>query len=366
MLILLVTACLLFVIWGVAYARKSGFFEKYPEKQYLTEQEAATRPYYTGLSDDEKAVYTALYRGINNFEEEIDLPYDADGEEYEKIYCLLEKQEGSLFWLDQSFYTAKKLRKAKIVYRLQNDDQTSEMKQRLADETAEILSGIGSDMSDFDKAVYIHDYIVNNCRYGNDLQSGSDGSTVYDCLVYKKAQCEGYAKAYRYLAGESGLECAVVTGVTSDGENHVWNQVRIDGNWYDLDITWDDNDSQNETRHIYFLCDDKEFYDTHEPKDNNFELYSCENKDGYYVRKDLYITNMNDARSALRRESKAGKKAIELKFSDRKIYDEFKSEYDDGRIIDILTESQYGILGKSISIALRENKDLLCMTILMG
>ena len=99
------------------YIKDSGIFRDYPDAEYLTTEEAEHRPIYNQLDKDEKAVYTALYRGISQKEEKIPLPMDISGDEYSKIYCILEKQEGSFFYLDSVYYTAMKVRDAKIAYR---------------------------------------------------------------------------------------------------------------------------------------------------------------------------------------------------------------------------------------------------------
>ena len=43
-----------------------------------------------------------------------------------------------------------------------------------------------------------------------------------------------------------GLESQLITGITDKGENHAWNQVKVDGDWYNSDVTWADTDDGDE------------------------------------------------------------------------------------------------------------------------
>lgn len=89
----------------------------------------------------------------------------------------------------------------------------------------------------------IHDYLIANTEYDNELSSSSI-YTAYGALVEKKAVCEGYAKAFKYILDELEIPCVIACGLArnSNGrtESHAWNYVKIDGNWYAVDCTWDD------------------------------------------------------------------------------------------------------------------------------
>ena len=90
---------------------------------------------------------------------------------------------------------------------------------------------------------HIHDYLIENLNYDQTI-SGSNIYNLYGALVNKSCVCEGYAKAFKYLLDEAGIDCVIVigTGTNSKGEteNHAWNYVSIDGSWYAVDTTWDD------------------------------------------------------------------------------------------------------------------------------
>ena len=87
--------------------------------------------------------------------------------------------------------------------------------------------------TDYDKVLAAQIYLRSNVEYmetGNYLQH-----TAYGALVNKKAVCEGYAKAYKLLMDAMGIPCDVVIN-----EDHAWNVVCLEGNWYLVDVTNDD------------------------------------------------------------------------------------------------------------------------------
>jgi transglutaminase/protease-like cytokinesis protein 3 len=106
-----------------------------------------------------------------------------------------------------------------------------------------ILQSIPSGLSEFEREEYLFDYITSNCVY-TDTADGSDENwklfTAYGALVDGQAVCEGYSRAMLLLSGYVGLPCVLIRG-TGDGIPHMWNGIKIDGNWYHLDLTWCDS-----------------------------------------------------------------------------------------------------------------------------
>ena len=108
---------------------------------------------------------------------------------------------------------------------------------------------IRPDMSDFEKEIQIIKYLVATTNYDveelkNESHQINDSYKAYGALVNHKAVCSGYAKAFDLLAKKCGLSTIVVTGtaINSDSQNgaHAWNQVYLDGEWYNVDVTFED------------------------------------------------------------------------------------------------------------------------------
>lgn len=107
-------------------------------------------------------------------------------------------------------------------------------------------------MSEYDQVKAIHDYLVNNTTYGG---SGNRRFTAGGALVDGFAVCDGYAMAFDLLCYLSGIDCVRVTGYA--GEGHAWNKVKVNGSWYNVDVTWDDPVTHQPTLiYDYFLISD--------------------------------------------------------------------------------------------------------------
>lgn len=102
--------------------------------------------------------------------------------------------------------------------------------------------------SDYEKIKKTHDYLCNRIKYT--LDGGPEKYTAYGALVEGKAVCEGYAIAFQRLMEAMGIPCYIATGVVK-GEGHAWNLVQLNGQWYHLDVTWDDQ--ENRIIYNYFL-----------------------------------------------------------------------------------------------------------------
>jgi len=106
----------------------------------------------------------------------------------------------------------------------------------------EIISKcIRSGMSEREKALALHDWLIMNNHYDLTYTIHSPEGV----LLKGSGVCQSYAEAYSLLCTRAGLANKVLSGQTTSSssffpENHAWNLVRIDGRWYHIDCTWDD------------------------------------------------------------------------------------------------------------------------------
>lgn len=102
-------------------------------------------------------------------------------------------------------------------------------------------------MSDLEKETAIYSWIVNQVDYDWSHQdrrkeTPRESFTPYGGLVKRKAVCLGYATTFQLLCDLAGVECITVVGASFySEEDHGWNMVRLDGDWYCVDATWDAN-----------------------------------------------------------------------------------------------------------------------------
>ena len=126
-----------------------------------------------------------------------------------------------------------------------------------------INDNISDGMSDLDKEIAVHDYIVENCVYGYP-DNNDDAYTAYGALVLHQSVCDGYAEAFFIIMSCLGVKCDIVVGSTEEGL-HAWNQIELGGEWYNVDLTWDDSlpDMGSYLKHTYVNVDDSTLELTH-------------------------------------------------------------------------------------------------------
>ena len=133
-----------------------------------------------------------------------------------------------------------------------------EEQQELDAALQEVKSKIDtSGMSDEEIVLAYHEYLTSTVAYAyedyfNGTIAANHGYDMYGALVKHSCVCQGYAETMFYLLREAGLSCAIAS---SENINHAWNIVKIHGEWYHIDATWDDPvwDMPGRSYHDYFL-----------------------------------------------------------------------------------------------------------------
>lgn len=110
----------------------------------------------------------------------------------------------------------------------------------LNDKIEEIVKNEVKDETDVRKKIrIIHDYIINNTKYDKERTDKNiinyESNTAYGVLYEGYGICSGYADAMAIF-----LNYFDIPNFKVASENHVWNAVYVDGQWYHLDLTWDD------------------------------------------------------------------------------------------------------------------------------
>ena len=116
------------------------------------------------------------------------------------------------------------------------------------------LAKAETDGSDYAMALYLHDWLLDQLEYDHSLEYSSAESALTRGL----GTCQAYESAYSKLLTAAGIE----NEETRDtGDGHTWNAMKIDGQWCQVDCTWDDT-SENyygdlDQRHLYFGLSDE-------------------------------------------------------------------------------------------------------------
>jgi len=205
------------------------------------------------------------------------------------------------------------------------------MQKKIDAKAAEIIASFPSGASAVDKLLAIHDYIGKNCAFTDVKDSGSS-QTIYGGLIEGKIQCEGYAKTMGFLCDKAGIENLLIVGENNKQLSHAWNMVKIDGEWYNIDITWDDptgNSDPNFVIHNYFNVTDAEILNISHFQDLDTTAFTppkaTATKANYFIYYKLYVKSADEALSLMQQEmtksAKAKKPVAEIKCSSKEVYD---------------------------------------------
>ena len=141
-----------------------------------------------------------------------------------------------------------------------------------------------TDGSDYARALWLHDWTLDQLEYDHDLNWCSAESG----LTRHQGTCESYQRIYAKLLDAAGIANGRITG-----NGHTWNAVKIDGKWCQMDLTWDDtNDNwygDLDQRHLYFGLTDELMAIAHSDHTANYQAegYSYRSTDlsnNYFVR----------------------------------------------------------------------------------
>ena len=143
-----------------------------------------------------------------------------------------------------------------------------------------------TDGTEYEIALYLHDWLLDQLEYDDSLK----WSSAESALTRGLGTCQAYESAYAKLLSAAGIENAE-TRDTYDG--HTWNAIKLDGEWYQVDCTWDDT-SDNfygdlDQRHLYFCLTDELMAIAHPGHERiyNTDSYATRStslKDNYFVR----------------------------------------------------------------------------------
>ena len=169
---------------------------------------------------------------------------------YAELFHITSIGVSKAYYTDSSYTTIK-------VYSISVEYNKSQSDYNLAlkfynDKVDEIISGITPEMSDLEKALYVHDYIVTHFKY-------DESYTKYDAYSFfmtNDGVCQAYTQAFNGIMHRLGIEC---TSAIDTPDKHTWNIITLNGKNYHIDATHDDPVGQSEgaAKHNLFLLSDK-------------------------------------------------------------------------------------------------------------
>lgn len=254
--------------------------------------------YYTQLTETEREIYLKIASVVEKYETKVvEIGDDTlSANHASRAYEAYLLDNPAVFYISSEYEINELhvLNVTKLEINLKYTCSQKEIeikKQALNQEINRIISEIVTpEMTEFEKEVALHDYLVENIEYYdytdiNDIPAVKHNA--YGALVQKEAVCDGIAKAYSLLLDKSNITNTVVTG--SINFNHAWNKVLIKDSWYNVDVTSDACGEGRVLSHVYFNLSDEEIAVTH-VFDTTFSTPKCSSQEyNYYEYNDFKL-----------------------------------------------------------------------------
>ena len=222
--------------------------------------------YYSCLTTGQRHLYDSLLLGIRKMSTKVLLPIRPINE-IARIFDCIQYDHPDIFHVagfSQSNDAYKKKCTIKPEYKYTPSFVNE--KKKIVGEYLRRFDAVKM-LSDYEKELHIHDHCLENFSY--DHAKDEYANSLLGCVLNGRAVCEGIAKFVKLVSDYVGLENVYVTGKAADpardgrAENHAWNIVKIDGEYFHLDATFDMTIMDKDKRYDYFNLSDGDIKKDH-------------------------------------------------------------------------------------------------------
>lgn len=228
---------------------------------------------YNTLTHKQRNAYAEILEGALENSSSISL-YDLNitSNDLQTAFWACDYDNPQLLNVDNGYqytYSGSRIYSVTLLY-CKNASQTSAALKNVESKTADVIAQAKKLPNDYERVKLFHDYIINRTVYtasGYISIAETDGP-----VLYGKALCEGYSRAFEYLCQSVGIECVCISGTARSSlgsGGHMWNMVKLDDKWYHVDVTWDDpitTSGEQVLEYDYFLLSDSQIKKDHTVK----------------------------------------------------------------------------------------------------
>ena len=265
------------------------------------------------MTDDDEMYYKKLMDAMLSQEDIIALSDDTEKNEF---YVDLLRQSPYFFFVDEY-----KLNDNNVYFTYKFDKKEQDEKLRFIDEKfLEIINcHANKDDNTLDRILNIHSAVARSMVYDHARTDNKQLSSplfqypadeIYKALKTEKSLCYGFAYTLRFALLQAGIDCFCVYGpCRNQGEAHMWNIFKYNGNFYTCDSAWDRSDGgyaqlahfgktekEREVDSLYISGYSSTFFDEYgdiECTDDMFKIFR--NIDGYtFVKTHTYFLESFD------------------------------------------------------------------------
>ena len=310
---------------------------------------------YNQLSESCRNCYREIYAVISDMLQGVELT-TRDADEVDLAFRAVMLDHPEIFYVKG--YSIKKYMSGndlkKIVFSgtyTMSKDEVERARERVDAYVEDYINDAPEEGDDYDKIKYVYDRLIRTNEYVPDSENNQNILSVVD---NGRTVCQGYTKAMQLILNRMGIFCTLVNGracgqngvpdadelknaANTEWGGHVWNIVKCNGMYYNVDVTWGDavitlmSDDGTLTRDIdknyeFFLVDDASLIGTHDPEPV-VSMPRCNSmEDCYYRHEGLYFTDIDSDQfyRAFNDAYANGETYLFLKASDSYVFDKIK------------------------------------------
>ncbi len=323
---------------------------------------------YTELSESGKTCYREIYAILYDMLDHVELT-SRDPDEIDLAFRAVMVDHPEIFYVKG--YSIGKYMSGSTVRKIAfsgsytlTPEEVEKGRAEVDDYVAGVISRCPSDAGEYEKIKFVYEYLIRNNEY---VPESENNQNILSVVENGQTVCQGYTKAMQLILTRMGIFCTLVNGKAcgangvpdaqelSNAENsewggHVWNIVKCNGMFYNVDVTWGDaviklqSDDGSLSRDIevnyeFFLVDDASLDQTHEPKPV-VTMPRCNSMDdNYYRHEGLYFTQIDpdQFRRAFESAYSSGEEYMFLKAADEDVFSRMERHlFNDQRIFEYM------------------------------
>lgn len=201
--------------------------------------------FYRGiLNERQQVVYDQIQKAVLNAEEMVVLGAKLKYPELKEVIQSVFMDNAEAFWWEKDFSywdnSDGYVTKVSLEY-LFPQDKMQEAYEKFWVMTTPVIYYASMLPDEMSKIKYVHDYICLSTVYDSAVagtpNNGGLKQTAYSCAVDYLTVCAGYAACFQYYMHQLGIPCTRL-----DSDSHRWNLLKVNGQYYQMDVTWDDEE----------------------------------------------------------------------------------------------------------------------------
>ncbi len=225
--------------------------------------------YYTYLSSEGKKIYNQVYANALVYNKTFTTVTKISTNELSDVMEALFNDHPELFYLDTNYSYKYNSNGMCIEITLNYNDTVNNIeynKDVFEKEVNRIVNEANKLANDFEKEKYVYMALINEVDYD---KSANYNQSAFSALVVGKSVCAGYARAFQLIMQRLNIPTYYVLGFAK--EEHAWNIVKLNGGYYNVDLTWDDTGGV----YKHFNLTDRDIAVTHERRGISKNLPKC-------------------------------------------------------------------------------------------